>query len=270
MRWPICATWLGGFLLAASASAMAQQSGVDRLYVLDCGAAHVPDQSRWSPGVNVGVAIDISDNCYLIHHGQDYMLWDTGIPDSLAGAAAPAAGPIPWTRSKTLVSQLAAIGVSPANIRYIGISHTHGDHVGNVDAFPAATVLIQRAEYDWAFASAGKPFSAVHPVDKLDGERDVFGDGSVRIVPTPGHTPGHESLMVHLNKTGWLVLSGDVAHFRSNYDNRRVPGGNVDRDKSVASMDHIAELVATNHAQFWINHDAAQSLTLRHAPEFYD
>ena len=265
MLWYILAA-----LIAAASPALAQQGGVDRLYVLDCGAAHAPDQARWSPGVNVGQPIDIVDNCYLIRHGAEYMLWDTGIADSFYGQTQPAAGPIPWRRDKTLASQLQAIGVRPEDIKVIGISHTHADHVGNVDLFPAATVLIQKAEYDWAFASAQKPFSATHPVDKLEGGKDVFGDGSVLIVPTPGHTPGHESLLVHLPKAGWVLLSGDAAHFRDNYDNRRVPAMNTDKAETLASMQHIAELLAQYHAQFWINHDAVQAAGIRHAPEFYE
>ena len=258
-------------LLACATVAHAQRSnGLERLYVLDCGEARAPDQSRWSPGVNVGQPIDISDNCYLIRHRQGWMLWDTGIPDAVAAMSEPAPGPIPWRRSKTLAAQLAALGVQPGDVRYIGISHTHGDHVGNVDLFPAATVLIQKAEYEWAFGQEKKPFSATHPAEQLQGDHDVFGDGSVMIIATPGHTPGHESLMLNLPKAGWIVLSGDVAHFQDNFDHRRVPAGNVDKEKSVASMQHVADLVAQHHAQFWINHDAPQTARTRHAPEFYD
>jgi glyoxylase-like metal-dependent hydrolase (beta-lactamase superfamily II) len=257
-------------LLIGAGASDANAGGIDRLYVLDCGAARAPDQSRWSPGVNAGQPIDIVDNCYLIHHAQGYLLWDTGVPDALFDRHAPAAGPIPWRRDKTLLSQLAAIGVQPDDIRFVAISHTHGDHVGNVDEFPKATVLIQKAEYDWAFAAEKTPFSAGHPAEKLDGEKDVFGDGSVRLIPTPGHTPGHESLLVELPKTGWLLLSGDAAHFRDNFDNRRVPAMNTDRAQTLASMQHIQALLDRYHAQLWINHDASQAAGIRHAPAFYD
>ncbi|MFL5257500.1 MAG: N-acyl homoserine lactonase family protein [Rhodopila sp.] len=255
--------------LLAAPPAMAQSSGVDRLYVLDCGNAHAPDQARWSPGVNVGKPIDISDNCYLIHHSQGYLMWDTGVPDAVATMDGPMPGPIPWHRNKTLVSQLAAIGLTPDDIRYVAISHTHGDHVGNVDLFAKAIVLIQQAEYDWAFAQPRRPFSPEHPARKLDGDTDVFGDGSVLIVSTPGHTPGHQSLLVHLPGTGWLLLSGDAAHFRDNWDNRRVPSMNVDAGKTIASMQHMADLLAQYHAQLWINHDAPQTSQIRHAPDYY-
>jgi N-acyl homoserine lactone hydrolase len=262
------------FLLYCGSAAAQSAAGIDRLYVLDCGWAHAADQSRWSPGVNVGKPIDISDNCYLIHHvSGGYLLWYTGTPDAVAAAAdgvSMANGAMVWHRPKTLAGQLAAIGVQPDDIRYVAISHTHPDHVGNVELFPKATVLIQKAEYDWAFARPTPPFAASHPAMKLDGDKDVFGDGSVVILSTPGHTPGHESLLLHLPKTGWIVLSGDAAHFEDNWENRRVPSMNVDKEKTLASMQRIADILAEHHAQLWINHDKPHSDQQRHAPEYYE
>src|SRR5262245_64342615 len=108
-------------------------------------------------------------------------------------------GAITQRRTKTLAAQLAEIGVKPADIAYVAISHTHGDHVGNVGLFPSSTILIQAAEYDWAMAQPTRPaFAATQRVEKLGGDRDVFGDGSVTILSTPGHTPGHQSLLVRL------------------------------------------------------------------------
>ena len=115
-----------------------------------------------------------------------------------------------------------------------------------------------------------RPFNPDRPVKKLTGDYDVFGDGSARIISTPGHTPGHESLLVHLAKTGWVILSGDAAHFRSNFDNRRVPSMNTDRDQTLASMQHLADLMKQYHAQLWINHDAAQSAGMLRPPHYYD
>src|ERR1700676_3261782 len=89
---------LAALLIAAPSHAQAP-TGVDRLYILDCRNAHAPDQSRWSLGVNVGVPIDVSDNCYLIHHAQGYLLWDTGVTDKIYGAPPSSSGPIPWQRS---------------------------------------------------------------------------------------------------------------------------------------------------------------------------
>ncbi len=259
-------------LLVAASTARAGE--VDRLYVIDCGWAHASDQSRWSPGVNVGVPIDLSNNCYLVHHSSaGYLLWDTGITDRLAalpdGVTVAALGQT-WHRSQTLVAALAAIGVKPADIRYIAVSHVHPDHAGNVDEFPAATLIIQKAEWDYAQALPQKPFELEHKMEVLEGDKDLFGDGSLIILSTPGHTPGHQSLLVHLKKTGNVVLSGDVVHFAANWDDRRVPGFNYDKAQSSASMEKIARILAEKHAQLWINHDKPASDAHRHAPEFYE
>ncbi len=259
-------------LLLAAGAALAQ--GVDRVYVLDCGWAHAPDQSRWSPGVNVGVPIDLSDNCYLVHHAQGgYLLWDTGITDAVSSMA-PGSQTNPnapvWHRPKTLVAQLAELGIAPADLKRIGLSHFHPDHSGNVHLFPNATVLMQRAEYEFAFAQPIKPFSVDQPVNKLEGDLDVFGDGSVVILSTPGHTPGHQSLFLHLAATGNLILSGDLAHFQSNWEQRRVPGFNNDKEKTFASMQRVADLLKERNAQLWINHDKPQSDRLKHSPQFYN
>src|SRR3954451_24450954 len=186
-------------VLAAVAFTVPSSQGVaqtvDRLYIMDCGPNAAPDQSRWSPGVNVGKPIELSDNCYLIKHGAQWLLWDTGYPDSVADS--PLAGPTGTaTRAKKLEAQLAELGVKPADITYVAVSHTHGDHVGNIAQFPSSTVLIQGAEYDWAMAGQNKPaFAASQEIQKLAGDHDVFGDGSVTIISTPGHTPGHQSLL---------------------------------------------------------------------------
>jgi len=255
-------------------SVAAAERGVERLYVLDCGVNQAKDQSRWSPGVNEGKPIEFSDNCYLVRHAKGLLLWDTGIDDAVAAmpdGLVVANGAITQRRSKTLAAQLTEIGVKPADITYVAISHTHGDHVGNVALFPSSTILIQAAEYDWAMSQPTKPaFAANQKFDKLSGDRDVFGDGSVMILSTPGHTPGHQSLLVRLPKTGAVVLSGDAVHFRDNWDNRRVPSMNANREQTLASMERIATVLKEQKAQLWINHDKPQSAQLRYAPAHYE
>jgi len=260
---------VAALVVAAFASPAAAQT-VERLYVMDCGHNAATDQSRWSPGVNVGKPIGRSDNCYLMKHGAQWLLWDTGYPDALAqrpltnqfGTA---------TRAKKLADQLTEIGVKPADITYVAVSHTHGDHVGNVDMFPASMLLIQKAEIDWAFAE-GKPppFKKDRPMKELTGDLDVFGDGSAVILSTPGHTPGHQSLPVHLPSTGYVVLTGDLAHFKDNWDNDRVPSMNTSADQTHASHARVAKLVADKKAQLWINHDETTSAAQKHAPAYYD
>jgi N-acyl homoserine lactone hydrolase len=266
-------------LIVAVAAALgigigAASAGIEKLYVLDCGQNIGKDQSRWSPGVNEGKAIEFSDNCYLIRHDKGLVLWDTGIPDSVAAmpdGMVVANGAITYRRAKTLASQLEQIGVKPADVTYVALSHTHGDHVGNIALFPTSTVLIQGAEYDWAMAGPAKPtFVATQKIEKLVGDRDVFGDGTVKIVSTPGHTPGHQSLLVQLPKTGWLLLSGDAVHFQDNWTHKRVPSMNFNRDQTLASLKRIESLLEERKAQLWINHDKPQSATLRYAPAFYE
>jgi N-acyl homoserine lactone hydrolase len=287
-------------LSCVSGRAQSKSEGADRLYVLDCGNGHAPDMSkRWTPGFNVGKPIDISVSCYLIKHGPDYFLWDTGISDQVA--ALPngwlptnnAAVDILWTRAKTLTSQLKQINVKAEDIKYIGISHTHPDHIGNAELFPKTTILIQRAEYEFFFGPAkpgaatlpaealtippGDPtprFSKDHPVKLVDEDLDVFGDGSVMIVFTPGHTPGHESLLAHMKKTGWILLSGDAVHLQTNWDNRRIPYFTTmpieQKFQTQLSMQRMADLMSFYHAQLWINHEVEQSRKQKHSPEFYE
>jgi N-acyl homoserine lactone hydrolase len=256
------------------ALAQVEKPGVEKLYILDCGQGRAGDQSRWSPGVNVGVPIDMVDSCYLIKHAQGWFLWDTGVTDTLAalpeGQRPENPAMTQWRRPKTLAAQIEQLGVKPADIKYVAISHTHPDHIGNVELFPQAMLLVQRAEYEWPSPLGVGRFKPEHPVTKLEGDRDVFGDGSVVIISTPGHTPGHQSLLVTLPKTGAVVLSGDAAHFKDNWDHRRVPSFNFDKEKTIASMQRIADLMAQHNAQLWINHDKVQRDGQKMAPEFYD
>src|SRR5215216_3287959 len=254
--WSIYIASLAALSISAAAASAQTKSGVDKLYILNCGEGVSGDISRWSPGVNVGKSMDFVDNCYLIHHTQGWLLWDTGVADSIAAMPDGQAPADPkathWRRPKTLASQLDALGVKPSDIKYLAISHTHPDHIGNVGLFPTSMLLVQKAEYEWPTPLGVGRFKPEHPVQKLEGDHDVFGDGSVMIISTPGHTPGHQSLLVKLPNTGALVLSGDVVHFQSNWENRGVPSMNADKDKSLASMQRVADVLAREKAQLWI------------------
>jgi glyoxylase-like metal-dependent hydrolase (beta-lactamase superfamily II) len=266
---------VAGLALSAQAAvAQLDKTGVEKLYVLNCGEGVAGDISRWSPGVNEGQSMDFVDTCYLIKHAKGWFLWDTGIPDAVAsmpnGLAPADPKAVTWRRPKTLAAQLEQIGVKPADIKTMGVSHTHPDHIGNVEMFPQSILYVQKAEYDWPGANNEPRFKPSHPVELLSGDKDVFGDGSVTILSTPGHTPGHQSLLVKLPKTGAVVLSGDAVHFKDNWDNRRVPSMNANKDQSAASMQKIADMLAKEKAQLWINHDKAQRDSQKLAPEFYD
>ena len=275
MTRPIAAVLISLFTAACAHFSTQGTPGVERLYVLNCGEGVVGDIGRWSPGVNEGKSMAFVDNCYLIKHARGWMLWDTGIMDAVAGMpdglrpADPKA--THWKRPRTLAAQLAELNVNPSDIKYVAVSHTHADHSGNVNMFPGSTLLVQKAEYEWP-VPAGQPprFRAEHPVQKLEGDHDVFGDGSVRILSTPGHTPGHQSLLVRLPKTGAVVLSGDLAHFKDNWDSRRVPSMNTSKEQTTASMQRVSDVLAREKGQFWINHDKAQRDSLRMSPQYYE
>lgn len=257
-----------------TALAQSEKPGIEKLYIMNCGEGVAGDIGRWSPGVNEGQSMEFVDTCCLIKHKQGWFLWDTGIPDAVAampnGLAPADPKAVTWKRPKTLASQLEQIGVKPVDIIAMGISHTHPDHIGNVEMFPQATLYVQKAEYDWPGANNQPRFKPSHPVELLSGDKDVFGDGSLTILSTPGHTPGHQSLLVKLPKTGAVVLSGDAVHFKDNWDNRRVPSMNASKDQSLASMQKIADTLTKEKAQLWINHDKAQRDSQKMSPEFYD
>jgi N-acyl homoserine lactone hydrolase len=268
------AALLPALLMADLACAQSGKPGVEKLYVLNCGEGVAGDISRWSPGVNEGKSMDFVDNCYLIKHSQGWFLWDTGIPDAVAampnGLAPADPKAVTWHRPKTLAAQLDQLGVKPSDIKAMAISHTHPDHIGNVEMFPTAMLYVQKAEYEWPGANNAPRFKPEHPVTELEGDRDIFGDGSLTILSTPGHTPGHQSLLVRLPHTGPVILTGDAVHFKSNWENRGVPVNNFSKEQTLASMQKLSDIMTKEKAQLWINHDKAQRDTLKMSPSFYD
>jgi N-acyl homoserine lactone hydrolase len=257
------------------------QSEVERLYVLNCGEAKVSDISTWSPGINVGEPRTFSNHCYLIRHEEGWMIWDAGVPDEWASSEDGVEGS-PGVRGvvkRPLAEQLAEIGVNPEDVTVIAFSHAHFDHVGNAKLFTKARWIVQSVEHDAMLGEHATEFRFKpelyetlrnNPVTKIDGDHDVFGDGSVRVLSTPGHTPGHQSLLVRLKETGPVILSGDVAHFSENFDSRRVPKFNVDQGRSIASMDRVAEIAQNENATIWINHDWVQASQTTYSPKWYE
>jgi glyoxylase-like metal-dependent hydrolase (beta-lactamase superfamily II) len=258
----------------------------DKLFRLDCGRSLANDESVWTPGENIGRHIEFSSTCWLIKHRGEWLLWDTGVPESALN------DPRGWSTlpklivyhlDRTLTDQLAKIGLKADDIARVAISHTHGDHIGNVGLFPNSTILMQRAEYDWIHSSDGpndnvnqlmalarKLLGTPKNLRLIDGDTDVFGDGSVTLVSTPGHTPGSQSLLVHLKHSGFIILSGDVVHLEENFRKDIVPSLNTNKTESIASMEKIRQMIATYKATLFINHDKKQTDSLKLLPAFYD
>jgi glyoxylase-like metal-dependent hydrolase (beta-lactamase superfamily II) len=225
----------------------------------DCGTPQAPTavNQRFSDTFAYGdLKVQFVFSCYLIKHGDDYMLWDTG-----HAMTAPNVAP-----KVSLVDQLAQFKLTPEQIKVVGISHYHADHTGQVASFPKALLLIGKGDWDAISAPApaqgvnAAPFAAwikgEGKVEPLANDKDVFGDGSVIVLNTPGHTPGHHSVLVKLAQTGAVLITGDAVHFRENYDTNGVPWFNFDRAQSLASIDRLKKIAANAKATVIIQHDA--------------
>jgi N-acyl homoserine lactone hydrolase len=182
------------------------------------------------------------------------MMWDTG-------QALDAGPPAPKVSDVDLLAQ---IKVSADQIKFVGISHFHADHIGQANSFPNATLLIGTG--DWEVLTSKQPMFGAKPalvshwisgggkVETVPQDKDVFGDGTVVMLSTPGHTPGHHSLMVKLSGRT-VILSGDMAHFKENFDTNGVPSFNFDRSQTVASIDRIRKIATNLKADIIIQHD---------------
>ena len=264
------ASSIAASIALAFATAAAAQGPELSLTRLDCGTPRAPTDvnTRFSDTYSFpGLTLQFVFSCYLIRHGDDYMIWDTGFGPN-AGETAP---------KVTLPQHLAKLNVKPEQVKYIGISHYHGDHIGGAHLLPGATLLIGKG--DWDVLTAPKQPQGVDPaplkhwiseggkVEPVPLDKDVFGDGSVMMLYTPGHTPGHHSLLVKLPQTGAVILTGDAAHFHENYDSNGVPSFNHDRAETVASLDRIKKIAGNTKATVIIQHDARDISKLPAYPE---
>lgn len=237
-----------------------------RVYVLDCGHLDFRDMGMFDDsGALDGKSGEMSAPCFLIRHPKGYLLWDTGLGDAIAdrpGGVELAPG-IRATVRKKLVDQLKMLGLKPSDIDYLAFSHWHVDHTGNANLFGDATWILQRRELAAATGPTPPPFEPLAAVAAyrhakirlVDGDTDLFGDGSVKLLLLPGHTPGHQALQLRLPHAGVVLLSGDLYHSREARRLRRVPRVNVDRTTTLASMQRFEAIAARTHARVVIQHD---------------
>ena len=226
-----------------------------QLWRLDCGSIHVSDFDVFSDTyLYPGQPKQLTASCYLIRHGSQYMLWDTGV----AGAAKQ--GVFTITLKERVTDQLKRIGVAPSAVNYVGISHYHDDHTGQAADFPGATLLVGSGDWD---AIKGRPQTAARftpwisggaKVEPVARDKDVFGDQSVVILDMPGHTPGHKVLLVRL-KSGPVLLSGDLYHATEQVPNRGVPSFNTNRADTLASFDRFQAIARNLRAKVVIQHE---------------
>lgn len=242
--------------LAIAAPASAQKPAV-QLWRLDCGSLDVQLGDFSDTGLYAGQKRTLVASCYLVRDGDRYLLWDTGVDGTLAGRPKDKGGTL---LKEKIVAQLAQIGVKPDAVTYVGISHYHYDHTGQLPDFAGSTLLIGKGDWEvaqkWPAAKARfAPWltggSKVEPVEK---DKDVFGDGRVTMLDMPGHTEGHHALLVRL-ASGVVLLSGDQYHFTENVANRGVPSFNVNRADTLASHDRFDRIAANLKAKVIIQHE---------------
>jgi len=272
--------------ILAIASSTAQQRKAApptsvRLYVFDCGSLDIPDTSPYRLKKEELATSKMCVSCFLVAHPKGTLIWDVGaVPDSSFEPGGRAATLRYATSNKTLTAQLAEIGYSPADITYLSFSHFHWDHVGNANLFaPTATWLVRRLERDIMFADPPSPrtepanYSALtnaKTVIVTKAEHDVFGDGTVVLKSTPGHSPDHQVLFVKLAKTGPVLLSGDLYHYPEERQLHRVPTTEFNAAQTTASRAAVDAFLKDTGAQLWIQHDFIANARLQKSPRFYE
>lgn len=248
-----------------------------KLYVLYAGDIICRDISQLNEGLQDKGEIELANPVFLIHHPRGWVMWDSGLSDDLANQPEGTEAWIFHLRmTRTLMSQFEEIGIHPRDVDYFAFSHIHNDHTGNARYFESAKLIMQEKEYNVAFKPDKKPFNYEDykalersEVIKLNGDYDLFGDGTVQFIATPGHTAGHQSLLLKLKETGTVLISGDIAYYEDNYRNKGIPTFNTSREESLASIEKIRQLVKRENAQLWIQHDKANFETLQLSPNYY-
>jgi len=240
--------------------------------------------------------IEIPIGFFVIKHPKGNVIFDTGNNDKVIadtgywGKLAQVFEP-KMTKDDAMDAQLAKIGLTTNDIKYVVVSHMHLDHGGNVGKFPNSTIVIQDDELHFAMFP-DEPFAAGYIPDdisvlrsgvgvsrpnsidmlRITGDLDLFGDGSLVIHRSPGHTKGTQMLTVRLPKTGPVILTSDAAYFRDNVEKNLVPNIALAYDATgiIKGYDWIRRMIATENASYFTSHDPDAWKSLKRAPEYYE
>jgi len=235
------------------------------MYRLNGGKVMVNKLQIFSQGdLYEGQTKEFSNSYFVIEHPNGKLVWDTGLPDGLAGQE-PFTSPdgnFTVSRKAKAANQLKAIGLDAREIDYLALSHTHFDHTGAASVFKNATWIVQEKEYSHAKSEEiqkNNPdqYNAIKDLTKIqiiNGDHDVFGDGTVVIKSMPGHTPGHSTLFVDL-PSGAVLLSGDLYHFNENRDGKVVPSFNTSVEETKASMEAFEAFAKAKNATVILQHE---------------
>jgi glyoxylase-like metal-dependent hydrolase (beta-lactamase superfamily II) len=237
--------------------------------VLDCGTIKLSDLDIFSTaGDYAGQSDTFTDTCFLVHHPKGMLLWDLGLPGMLVGNGEMTQGVFTVSMDRSITDQLAEYDIAPSDITYVAISHSHFDHIGQVDQVQGATWLVNQKEKDAMFPPDGSApydpslaptFAMFSPMKQqvIGDEYDVFGDGSVVIFETPGHTPGHSSLQLMMPESGPVLLTGDLYHRTESRELKRVPSFNSSEPDTLASMETFEARADRLGAKVIIQHEPA-------------
>lgn len=244
-----------------------------QLIKLDCGTIYVSDLNIFSvEGDYAGQTDTFTNTCWLVRHPDGDLLWDLGLPGELVEAGEQTQDVFTVSLEKTISDQLIEMGLGMSDVEMVAISHSHFDHVGQAgDLDPSTTWLVNETEYNFMFPDAGaaseaegqseSQFPAFEGLTReaIGNNHDVFGDGSVMIMETPGHTPGHSSLLVNLPETGPVFLTGDLYHREESREGERVPAFNTDVEQTRASMAEFEARAEELGARVIIQHEPADT-----------
>jgi N-acyl homoserine lactone hydrolase len=269
-------------IIAASVAPAAPVAKDLRLYVFDCGTI-APGDPRTFNLTKAEIHGDggFASPCYLIVHPKGTLMWDVGqVPDAaIPGDGSEGVRNGVLKARKKLLPQLAAVGYTPKDITYLAMSHYHGDHTANANAFAGSTWIVQKKEADVMFDS--KSIAMATPDDYKDlktskritldnADHDVFGDGRVVIMSAPGHTLGHQILFLRLEHFGPLLLAGDLYHYPEEKALDRVPTVDVDANLTRTTRKKVDAFLKQTGATMWIQHDPATYARVKKAPEYYN
>ena len=266
--------------MVAAAAACTTAPPALRLYVFDDGEITGLDPKLFGFAREELKEVDFVNVSYLVVHPRGTVMFDTGgIGDEHFPADGSPAKEGVMSASKKLVPQMAAAGYKPSDVTYLVMSHYHSDHTGNANLFAGATWIVQKAERDYMFQE--KPAGIIQPATYsalrnattkvLNNEDfDIFGDGTVVIKSTPGHTPGHQVMVVKLPKLGPVILSGDLYHYPEEIATGKTPGFEFDAAMSARSRAAVQAYVKETGAKLWIEHDKLTHAALPKAPQFVE
>jgi glyoxylase-like metal-dependent hydrolase (beta-lactamase superfamily II) len=251
-----------------------------RLYIFDNGVIAGLDPKIFGFTKEQLKSVDFVNQSYLVVHPRGTVMFDTGgVGDDKFPAGGGMAKEGIMTASKKLVPQMEAAGYKPSDVTYLVLSHYHSDHTGNANLFAGATWIVQKAEHDVMFAEKPLPimqqatYSALKTAKTKilnDEGFDIFGDGTVVIKSTPGHTPGHQVMLVKLAKFGPVILSGDLYHYPEEIATGKTPDFEFNPGQSAKSRAAVQAWAKEQNAKLWIEHDGPTHANLPKSPKYLD